>query len=127
MPLGVLVPRIQHCPPEAVERPGQVSTVVNTKSAAEKISHNSGRSRVFLTEVVTYSVLLLVCPGKADMGVLSFAWVNQALDLCCACGWLLLVMIILERDLQIDFPERGLLEGTFNAFSCNNGVIGFVF
>lgn len=108
MPLGVLVPRTQHCPPEAVERPGQISTVVNTKSAADKISHNSGQSRVFLTEIVTYSVLLLVCPGKADMGVLSFAWVNQALDLCRTCGWLLLLMIILERDLQIDFPERGL-------------------
>lgn len=38
------------------------------------------------------------------MEVLLFAWVNQAFDLCCACGWLLLAVINLELDLQIGFP-----------------------
>lgn len=79
-----------------MEQSGWVSAALNTKSAAEKISHSSGGSLVFLTKVVIHSALLLVCPGKADMGVLLFAWVNQAFDLCCACGWLLLVVIILE-------------------------------
>lgn len=96
MPIGIFVPRIWHCLPESVERSGRVSAALNTKSAAEKISYNSMGTLVFLTKVAIYSALLLVCPGKADMEVLLFARVNQALNLCCACCWLLLAVINLE-------------------------------
>lgn len=52
---------------EAVEGSGQVSAALNTKSTAERISHNSARSFVSLTKAVKCFVLL-VYSGKADMG-----------------------------------------------------------